>query len=89
MNDDLHNHAVSHRNVAVLVIGGTSHTGKSTLGHSLASDLGWRYLSTDIIARHPGRPFRGDGKVPSHVQAHYLNHTTHELIDNVVLHSVE
>ena len=72
MCDDTHSHAISHRNVAVLVIGGTSHTGKSTLGHSLASDLGWRHLSNDAIARHPGRPFRGDSKVPGTLpESHY------------------
>ncbi len=39
-----------------ILIGGTSHAGKSTLAQSLAAKLGWNYLSTDKLARHPGKP---------------------------------
>ena len=57
----------------VLLIGGSSHVGKSTLGESLATKLGWSYHSTDKLARHPGRPWVGtNGKaIPEHVVQHY------------------
>ena len=42
--------------IKLILIGGTSHTGKSTLARQLAEELGWNYLSTDQLARHPGRP---------------------------------
>jgi len=45
----------------VILLGGTSCVGKSSLGQSLASSLGWDLLSTDQLARHPGRPWRDDG----------------------------
>ena len=43
------------RELRVILIGGSSHVGKSTLAQSLASKLGWRYISTDSLARHPGQ----------------------------------
>ena len=42
--------------IRVLLIGGPSHTGKSTLAETLAAELGWNHVSTDSMARHPGRP---------------------------------
>lgn len=41
----------------VILIGGSSHAGKSTLAQALAAELGWSYGSTDKRARHPGRPW--------------------------------
>ncbi|MGD1875429.1 MAG: hypothetical protein ACFB02_20525 [Mastigocoleus sp.] len=35
----------------IILIGGTSHAGKSTLGQALAITLGWDYCSTDKLAR--------------------------------------
>ncbi len=47
----------------VILIGGSSHVDKSTLAQSLTAKLGWNYLSTDNLARHPGRPWvNADGK---------------------------
>jgi len=43
-------HPGSQRNVAVLVIGGTSHTGKSLLAKHLTVNLELRYCSSDSIA---------------------------------------
>ncbi len=43
----------------VILIGGSSHAGKSTLGQAIAAKLGWSYRSTDKLARHPGRPWVG------------------------------
>ena len=73
--------------VKVLLIGGLSHAGKSTFGLRLAEDLGWRHLSTDQLARHPGRPWRRDGAdLPDDVIAHYSSLTAPELVDAVVQH---
>ncbi len=41
-----------------ILIGGTSHVGKSTLADALAERLGWAQLSTDGLGRHPGRPWQ-------------------------------
>ncbi|MGI9450765.1 MAG: hypothetical protein ACR2QH_09045 [Geminicoccaceae bacterium] len=43
--------------ISCLLIAGTSHTGKSTLAMSIGEALGWSILSTDKLARHPGRPW--------------------------------
>ncbi len=40
-----------------ILIGGTSHVGKSTLAAKLADALGWASTSTDMLGRHPGRPW--------------------------------
>jgi 2-phosphoglycerate kinase len=70
-----------------LLIGGTSHVGKSTLARALAARLGWDCRSTDRLARHPGRPWREPpGEVSAHVAEHYLSLTTDELLDDVLRH---
>ncbi|MBV9788186.1 MAG: AAA family ATPase [Chloroflexi bacterium] len=69
----------------VLLIGGTSNVGKSTLAEALAGQLGWHYVSTDKLGRHPGRPWPSDGRaVPQHVAEHYLCLSVDELIDDVL-----
>lgn len=71
----------------VFLIGGSSHSGKSTLAESLASQLGWKYQSTDKLARHPGRPWQEKPKkVPEHVAEHYLFLSVEELIADVHRH---
>ena len=71
----------------VFLIGGTSHTGKSTLAQALASRLGWHYRSTDKLARHPGRPWQVPPKqVPDHVADHYRSLDVDALIADVVRH---
>ena len=40
-----------------ILIGGTSHVGKSTLAGTLAGSLGRELISTDALGRHPGRPW--------------------------------
>ena len=73
--------------VRVVLIGGTSHAGKSALGRQLAAGLGWEYLSTDKLARHPGRPWRDDGTaVPQHVVEHYATLPVEELLADVLRH---
>ena len=69
----------------VLLIGGTSNVGKSTLAWTLASQLGWHYIPTDSLGRHPGRPWLTEGRaVPQHVAEHYLSLSVDELIDDVL-----
>ena len=77
-----------YRNLRVVLIGGSSHAGKSTLARSLASHLGWRYRSTDKgFAPHPGRPWQVKEKeVPKHVANHYLSLPVDELITDVLRH---
>ena len=71
----------------VVLIGGTSHVGKSALSESLAEALGWDRLSTDSLARHPGRPWKSaPEKVPGHVAEHYLTLSVEELIKDVLRH---
>ena len=67
----------------VILIGGPSNVGKSTLAQALASRLGWRSTSTDSLARHPGRPW---GNVRPHVAEHYLTLSPDELIEAVMHH---
>lgn len=77
----------SQHNLRVILIGGSSHAGKSTLAHTLALQLGWCHISTDTLARHPGRPWRVQAKtVPAHVAAHYLSLSGDELLADVLRH---
>ena len=70
-----------------ILIGGSSHVGKTTVAKSLATTLGWTHLSTDSLARHPGRPWRpAPQKVPDHVAQHYLTLSVDELIQDVLHH---
>ncbi len=71
----------------VILIGGSSNAGKSTLAQALANALGWSCVSTDKLARHPGRPWKTDGgDVPDHVADHYLSLSVEELITDVLRH---
>ncbi|WP_435658453.1 hypothetical protein [Brucella pituitosa] len=45
------------RALSGILITGTSHVGKTSFAHSLADKLGWNIISTDDLARHPGRPW--------------------------------
>ncbi|MDY0815165.1 hypothetical protein [Kitasatospora purpeofusca] len=73
--------------VRVVLIGGTSNTGKSTLARLVADRLGFAYRSTDTLARHPGRPWPVPGwEVPPHVAEHYRTLTVEELVASVREH---
>ncbi|MGW8884511.1 hypothetical protein [Streptomyces sp. NPDC055749] len=73
--------------VRVVLIGGTSNVGKSTVARALADRLGFDCLSTDGLARHPGRPWRTpQWEVPAHVAEHYGSLTVDELIASVLDH---
>ena len=76
-----------HPHTRVILIGGSSHSGKSALSESIAADIGWNRISTDTLARHPGRPWRSaPEKVPDHVAEHYLSLSVDELIKDVLHH---
>ncbi len=54
--------------ISTILIAGTSHVGKSTLAGQLSERLGWEAISTDSLARHPGRPWLG---IPGPVEEFY------------------
>lgn len=71
----------------IILIGGTSHTGKSTLAEFLAAKFQLINISTDKLARHPGRPWKErPEEIPLHVQQHYFNLAQGELLVDVVKH---
>jgi 2-phosphoglycerate kinase len=72
----------------VILISGSSHIGKSTLGRSLAVKLGWNFLSTDTLARHPGRPWVNTKvkTIPEHVVQHYQTLSVEALFSDVLDH---
>jgi 2-phosphoglycerate kinase len=75
------------QDVRVVLIGGTSHTGKSSVARALAERLGFDCRPTDLLARHPGRPWRRpDWEVPPHVAEHYATLGVDELIRSVLDH---
>ncbi|WP_228925140.1 AAA family ATPase [Streptomyces sp. DH7] len=75
------------RDVRVVLIGGTSNTGKSTVAGAVAERLGFEHRSTDGLARHPGRPWRTpEHEVPPHVAEHYGTLSTDELLASVLDH---
>jgi 2-phosphoglycerate kinase len=71
----------------VILIGGSSNVGKSAIAQSLALKLGWSHISTDSLARHPGRPWRVKQKnVPEHTVEHYISLSINELFKDVLQH---
>ena len=71
----------------VILIGGSSHVGKSAVSESLAAALGWAHISTDRLARHPGRPWMpSPERVPEQVAEHYIRLSVDELIEDVLRH---
>ncbi len=70
-----------------LLIGGTSHAGKSTLAALAAQRLGRRSVSTDSLAKHPGRPWRDlPEPLPSHVVAYYRDLSLQARMQSVLAH---
>ncbi|WP_128429549.1 hypothetical protein [Streptomyces cyaneus] len=75
------------QDLRVVLIGGTSHTGKSTVARAVAERLGFDCRSTDKLARHPGRPWRtAEWVPPPHVAEHYAGLDVDELIRSVLDH---
>ncbi|MDH0615374.1 MULTISPECIES: hypothetical protein [unclassified Agrobacterium] len=54
--------------LSTILIAGTSHVGKSTLAGLLSERLRCEAISTDSLARHPGRPWPG---IPAAVEEYY------------------
>lgn len=54
--------------LSIILISGTSHVGKSTLAGLLSEKLHCEAISTDSLARHPGRPWPG---IPAPVEEYY------------------
>lgn len=54
--------------LSTILISGTSHVGKSTLAGRLSAKLHCEAISTDSLARHPGRPWPG---IPAPVEEYY------------------
>ena len=76
--------------IRVILVGGTSHVGKSTLAAALGARPGWTHVSTDSLARHPGRPWKtASREVPAHVAAHYSALPVEELVCDVLRHYKE
>ena len=67
----------------VILIGGASHTGKTTLAESLGKMLNWSASSTDSLARHPGRPWPS---VRPHVGEHYLKLSQEAIFQFLLVH---
>lgn len=71
----------------VALIGGASHAGKSTTARALAARLGGEAVSTDSLARHPGRPWpTPTWVVPDHVAEHYRTLAPDALLASVLAH---
>ena len=71
----------------VILIGGSSNVGKSSVAEAIAAALGWTRLSIGRLARHSGRPWRpAPETVPDEVAQHYLSLSVDELIEDVLRH---
>ncbi len=69
--------------ISNILIGGASHVGKSTLSFQLGEQLGWEVLSTDNMARHPGRPWPD---VLPHVAEFYTELSDESIFTFLLLH---
>lgn len=71
----------------VLLIGGATHLGKSSITQLLAKQLSAKQISTDKLGRHPGRPWqKRPFVVPPHVAEHFLNLSHDQLLESVLEH---
>ncbi|MDO1445512.1 hypothetical protein Q0590_04575 [Rhodocytophaga aerolata] len=71
----------------IFLIGGTSHGGKSTLAELMSTTIHANLISTDNLARHPGRPWKNPPEVvPIHVQEHYSSLSVELLVADVYAH---
>ena len=71
----------------VILIGGSSHAGKTALGKFLAAKLNWSYIATDNLARHPGRPWAStNGTIKDRVAEHYRTLSVESLLKDVLSH---
>ncbi|MDQ1195920.1 hypothetical protein [Agrobacterium sp. SORGH_AS 787] len=71
----------------LFLIGGPSHAGKTTLAAAAANYLNCRCISTDSLAKHPGRPWRhAPEQPPPHVADHYRDLGLDEMMQSVLAH---
>lgn len=50
-------------------------------------NLGWDYLTTDKLARHPGRPWSAETQtIPNRVANHYRTLSVEALLSDVLFH---
>lgn len=75
-----------HTDAKVILVGGTSHVGKSTVAKQMAETLGWRAVSTDSLARYPGRPWSARPEFKDEVREHYLSHDAEALVEGQLAH---
>lgn len=76
------------RDTAVILIGGTSHSGKTTVARAMSANYGCDLHSSDRLAKHPGRPWVSSKgtPVPPHVEEHYSSLNVDELLADVLNH---
>lgn len=71
----------------IIVLGGTSHGGKTTVAKKVSSEFNLGLISTDTLAKHPGRPWRNKpDRLPNHVVEHYSTLTREKLLAEVIKH---
>lgn len=71
------------------LIGGTSHCGKTSLGKFLSKKYHIPLLSTDTLARHPGRPWgKSFHNLPPVVKNYYSKLSVEEMIESVLNHYI-
>lgn len=71
----------------IIVLGGTSHGGKTTVAKKVSSEFNLGLISTDTLAKHPGRPWRSKpDRLPNHVVKHYSTLTREKLLAEVIKH---
>ena len=76
-----------HFELRVILVGGSSHVGKTAVSESLAATLDWEHVSTDSLARHPGRPWKPAlEKVTDEVAERCLSLSIDDLMGDVLRH---
>ena len=72
----------------IILIGGTSHAGKTMVARALSQKYNFDLYSTDRVAKHPGRPWTSPkgSPVPAHVEEHYSSLDVDDLLLDVLDH---
>tara|TARA_B100001146_G_C16193111_1_gene440161 strand:+ start:800 stop:1456 length:657 start_codon:yes stop_codon:yes gene_type:complete len=72
----------------IILIGGTSHCGKTTLAKRMSVEHNIKLISTDSLAKHPGRPWKEtpSNNIPEHVKDYYSKLSTKEMMASVLMH---
>lgn len=72
----------------ITLIGGTSHCGKTTFAKRMSAKYGVKLISTDSLAKHPGRPWseRPNNNIPENVKDYYSKLSTKEMMTSVLMH---